>query len=76
MQKGIVIFGIEDEQALIKHHFDGLSPGTFNHEFGACFAEDCRSFVNQLAGIGLNAQVNAAFCLGCGNALRRRWHYC
>ena len=53
MHEGVVAFGSECEQPLVEQHVDCLPSSTFNHEFGACFAEDRRRIVNELAGMRL-----------------------
>lgn len=50
----------ENEQALVQEHVDGLASRALDHELGAGLAEDGRSVVDELARVGLDAQIDAA----------------
>ena len=61
VHEGIETLGIEREQTLIEQNVYRQPPGTLNHEFRTRLAKDRCRIVDELAGIGLNAQVDAAF---------------
>jgi hypothetical protein len=64
MHKGVVAIGIEHEKPLIEQHVDSLSPCAVDHKLGACLAEHRRRIVDELAGISLNPQIDAALWVG------------
>ncbi len=61
---------IKPEQPLVEQHINRLSSGVFDHEFGARLAKDRRRLVDQLAGVGLDPQIDATFGLDHGRARR------
>ena len=72
MQEGVVAFGVEDEEPLVEQHVDRLLARALDHELGARLAQDSRSVVDELAGICLDPQVDAAFAVGRRSALGNR----
>lgn len=72
MQKGAVPFGVEYEEPLVEQYVDRLLPRALDHELGACLAEDRRRIVDELAGVCLDTQIDAALRVGSRRALGNR----
>ena len=70
MGKSLVLLGIEHEQALIEKHVDRNLPGTVDHELRACLAQNGSRIVDELAGMGLDAQTNASLRIRICRTLR------
>ena len=72
MHEAVVTIGVEHEEPLIEQHVDCLPSSAFDHELGARLAEDRRRVVDEPAGIGLYAQVDATLRIGRRGTLRER----
>ncbi len=60
MHEVVIALGMEHEEPLLEQHIDGMSPSAFDHELGAGLAEKRRRIVNELTGMRLDTQVDAA----------------
>src|SRR4051812_45773859 len=56
----VMALGVEHKQPLVEQHFDRLPPGALDHELGARLAEHFRGVIDELAGVRLDAQIDAA----------------
>jgi hypothetical protein len=70
MHKGVILIGIEYEEPLVEQHIGRMPPGALDHELRARLAEDSCGLVDELAGIGLYAKIDAALRIARGNPLR------
>ncbi len=57
MDKSVISLGTKHEQALIEKYIDRDLPGTVDHELGTRLAQHGRRVVDELARMGLNAQI-------------------
>jgi hypothetical protein len=73
VKEGIITLGIKDKEPLVEENLDRLPSRAVNHELGAGLAEDGRSIVDELAGISLYSQVDAALRVRRRAALRDRY---
>ena len=60
MHKGVVTLGIEHEQTLVEQHVNRVLPGCLDHELRTRLAENRGCIVDELPGVGLDPQVDAA----------------
>jgi len=58
------MFCIERKKTLIEQCIDRERTGAVYHEFGAGFAENGRGFIDELARLQFDTQVDAAFWVG------------
>ncbi len=60
MHESVKAIRLKGEEPLVEQHVNRLPSGTLNHEFGTGLAEDRCRVVDELAGIRLYPEVDAA----------------
>ena len=72
MNESVVPFGIEHEQALIQQNVDRNLARAVDHEFGSRLAQDRGRLIDELPGLSLDTQIDAALGIGSRRPLRDR----